>query len=130
MAVEAFLNESKYPGNTEAFTELKAFLLEGEIVAFTGAGIGIPVFQTWNGLLSSFLSDAVSQGFLSEASLPEYQRLLGKDPLELAEQLEHAFTSEVFRTRFADRFRNSKNEITECHRRLNNLSLKGIVTLN
>jgi SIR2-like domain len=127
--VEAFLKEDSFPGNNSSFAELKNFITEGRITAFTGAGVSAPAFPTWTGLLSGWLDDAVKQGFIT-TDIVEYRDLLHKDPLELAEMLEQVFTKDVFRARFANTFRNADGSPTGCHSIISNLGVRGIVTLN
>jgi hypothetical protein len=59
------LNERKFPGNEAAFAELKDYISAGAVVAFTGAGVGVPVFPTWISLLGRMLNDAINKGLLT-----------------------------------------------------------------
>jgi hypothetical protein len=87
-------------------------LREGQITAFTGAGISAPEFPTWSELLLMLLQQAHEEGLIS-GDLKDYASLISSDALELAEQLEQAFTHEVFRSRLASIFRNSSGKTTE-----------------
>ena len=55
------LNESMFPGNTSAFSELKDFVAQGNITVFTGAGVSVPNYPTWNGLLSTLMTMPLSR---------------------------------------------------------------------
>jgi hypothetical protein len=131
MPEEAIFRESMFAGNTAAFSELASYVSQGHVIGFTGAGVSAPVFPTWTELLSRLLNEATDKGLIaSNAELSEYKKLIRSDPLELASSLEEIFTKEVFRARLADVFRNSASTPSECHTKLAEIGLRGIVTLN
>jgi hypothetical protein len=99
---EDVLNDSIFLGNTSAFNELKDFVAQGNITAFTGAGVSVPNYPTWNGLLSTLIDDAVKQGLLSQGEIQEYCDQIAVDPLELARALEDLFSRKVFRAACKD----------------------------
>jgi len=125
------LREDKFPGNEAAFDDLKSYVGLGQITAFTGAGVGVPLFPSWRALLNDLLAEAQKSGLLTDSvEIGEYTKLIDSDPLELASALEDLLTKEHFRARLAKTFRNPAGTATECQRAISNLQLRGIVTLN
>src|SRR5665213_1582633 len=124
------LREAIFPGNTTAFSDLVSFMEKEKVIAFTGAGVSVPICPSWFGLLTELLDEARQRGFINDPQFSEYQTFKESEPLELATLLEEAFTKKAFRSRLADIFRNPNGEFTSCHKIISELKLKGIATLN
>ena len=55
--IDELFREEMFPGNAATFADLKKYMSEGRITAFTGAGVSVPIFPTWTGLLSQYLEE-------------------------------------------------------------------------
>ena len=125
------LREDLFPGNTSTYQRLRDYLSEGRVTGFTGAGVSVPLYPSWVGLLGQLLAEAKAAGTLTQVDeVRECESLLHRDPLELADILEERITSKVFRSRLSAIFRSANDKCTECQTLIANLDLRGIVTLN
>jgi hypothetical protein len=55
--IKNVLREELFPGNSAAFDAVNDYIAQGNITAFTGAGVSTPLFPTWTGLLLQWLRD-------------------------------------------------------------------------
>ncbi|MCK1326699.1 SIR2 family protein [Bradyrhizobium sp. 156] len=123
--------EDLFPGNTATFQKLQEFMSGGRITGFTGAGVSVPVYPTWTGLLQKLLNEAKSSGALTQSDeIRECEALLERDPLELADILEQRASPQVFRSRLGALFSAGNSTCTESHTLLSDVGLRGVVTLN
>lgn len=122
------LDESRFPGNTEAYRRLADSLNRGRLVAFTGAGTSFPTIPTWTGALLQLVAVAETNGSLSAEDASVLRSQVNEDPLEVAESLEDAMTRAPFRAEIGRLF--GANVCTAAQERLMQLPFKGFVTLN
>jgi hypothetical protein len=73
------LREDLFPGNTDAFEQLRNFVDSGNLTVFTGAGVSAPLFPTWNSFLVQQLHNCVAEGSISQSEAQEYRSLIDKD---------------------------------------------------
>ena len=125
------LNEKMFPGNTEAFNQLKEIFKDGKVFGLTGAGTSAPLYPTWLALLQKFISEAELRGILNDSKeAEELRNFVKSDSLEVASRIEEVFGRKVFRAKLAAVFRGTDNSSTETHDVISSMNFKGIITLN
>jgi hypothetical protein len=130
VTAEQALNEFQFPGNTAVFEELLQTLKSQKLVGFIGSGVSIPLMPSWEGVLCELLTTARSRGLVNTEDEIELQGQVKTDPLMVADCLEDAFTSTVFRSLLSAKFRTGGSSFTETHRLIVQCNLCGIITLN
>jgi hypothetical protein len=122
-------NESRFSGNTAALNELADTLKKGDMVAFAGAGVSVPLAPTWHSFLHELIGSGISEGFISNSDEEYLRRQVINDPLELACTLEELFTKPRFRSRLSEVFHLSQSS-TEAHESVVRLPFESVFTLN
>jgi hypothetical protein len=114
-SVKAYLNEEKYPGNEKAFSSLCKQVKIETIVALVGAGASIPLMPAWTGVLNNLVNLAAEKGIITPEAKHHYLAQIAKDPLQVADDLEEAFSRKPFRAKLAEMFRSQNGATTPCH---------------
>ena len=91
--------------NAPGLTALRGYLRSGAVVAFLGAGVSVPLYPLWSGLIGELVDAAAAR--LSEAEAATCRALAGSAPEEVVEIVRrslggpsyHAVLREVLRVR-------------------------------
>lgn len=118
-----------FPGNAEAFKQMKAVIAKGNAVAFVGAGASAPIYPLWTQFLENFVDRTVVEG-LDPARAGELRALLHR-PLYVAQELLRA-NEEIFYTYIAEAFGADRPRPiqTKTHEVLMSLPFLAYVTTN
>jgi hypothetical protein len=122
-------HEDKFGGNAAAIRALIETLRDGEMVAFTGAGISVPLAPAWNPFLADLISYGLEEGFIPPLENKFLSSQIVEDPLELANTLEDLYTKPRFRSRIAGTF-HLDNCATPAQELIVGLPFDSVVTLN
>jgi hypothetical protein len=69
--------------NAPGLTALRGYLRSGELVAFLGAGVSVPLYPLWSGLIGELVDAAAAR--LGEAEAATCRALAGSAPEEVVE---------------------------------------------
>ena len=99
------------------------------MLAFTGAGISVPLAPAWSPFLRKLISDGAAEGFIPKDELEYLEGQIDDDPLELASTLEELYTKERFRSNLQTVF-GLNEKSTETQDKVIVLPFETIITLN